>query len=67
MAPFEIDANVYGEFEPALGRWALTGTRGGTVTNWNTEPRAYGVTLHCTNDLNLLWLSSNPHPNWPGC
>ena len=37
------------EFRTETGRISLpTGTTGGTVTNWNTDSRPFGVTLHCT-------------------
>lgn len=32
-----------------------SGVGSGSVSNWNTDPRAYGVTLHCTNSLELAY------------
>ena len=40
MGGFLIDAT-------ATSTFANNGLSHGTVTNWNTAPRPYGVTLHC--------------------
>ena len=58
MGPFSIDANVEALSIPAAGGgWNVyMGNAGGTVTNWNTDARDYGVTLHCTNDINQSYV-----------
>lgn len=52
-APFGIQADVAAgprsEFA-WVNNLPYTRTDGGTVTNWNTDPRDYGVTLRCTSD-----------------
>lgn len=53
VTPVGIDAvNVYAIYNPVHDVTAPTGNNsGGTVTNSTTGPRDYGVTLHCTNDI----------------
>ena len=70
IAAWGIDARVDALFSDvgpvdADGKMGPTGPTGpiGTVTNWNTDPRNYGVTLHCTNDLNRSYRGYNPI--WP--
>lgn len=51
MGTFAIDASVPVMTNPIIGGWVATGNNSGDVTNWNTDPRNYGVTLHCTSDI----------------
>lgn len=53
MAPFGIQVIAFAGLYNKSG--VPTGIGEGSVSNWNTSPRDFGVTLHCTNVLLLAY------------
>lgn len=55
QGPFQIEAtisNILAIPSPENPKHPVAiGSGDGTVINWNTDPRDYGITLHCTKNL----------------